>query len=493
MTIFLTSIAPNSIEGQSQAISSWNHGDSRVVSVNAPSESRELVRHFPEVNFIEPVRTAREVYSKPYPYVYDMLKIAEGLTTPNELVILINSDNYLLPSFNDQVDCIHSDLLGNKIGLVFSSRKDIGGSPSYNIYLQGFDCFIFISSSVKYLRPTELIFGLPWWDYWLPLEFQRTQAIAMSIHSLTSHNYHENRWSEAAYQNLAKEMAVINHINTNESSNQIGLESLNKIYDLSTLYIPRSKSNRLEQELRIAELDMFALSARVELLQELIDLTKVSCNNAFYFESLLSAHHPVEQTLLENLLAQMPHGEPFIVLFDAFQNSPGRHNQRWRKPISFSRDSDLTFLLITGIFVNFDSIRFSGLTQVQTVRINFPLVSIDEDCYLGLRFLKAAYRASDSGKRVTLSPKPKLIVWGAGDKLYREIRALKIFFRVAALCDASWKRVGTSVDSLRVQSIEECKSIDASFLYIASDTYYREIHSTATRDFSHLIIINDYM
>jgi hypothetical protein len=486
---FLTSISPKAIPSQLRAISTWRQQGGRILSINSEEEIKEIKGHFPDIDFVAPRRTAKTVYGKPYPYVYEMLKTAEKLSHPREMIVLLNSDNFLVDQATARFSQIHEKLLQGNLGLIFSSRKEVD-SPlgSYNIYLQGFDSFFFLAESISQLRESQFIFGLPWWDYWLPLEFERTQAIGMSVLSLTSHQYHTSRWSESSYQALSLEMRTTGLLALDESAHRVGLEALNRIYDRSTLFLSDLES--ISFEVSYSEIDFARLIEDVDLLEACIGLTRQYLGEALLFNSSSSRPHPLCGQILDYLVYNNESKEPFMVLFDSFQNAPGRHNQRWRNVNSISRDLNSIHLILCGAFVNLPQGVPSQSRLLKIVHVNFPLISIDQDFHFGISLLLSSAKNVTSEFKINHKERPSLLIWGAGEKLYREINGISIFFEVVAICDSNPKRIGASIDAYCIESPSKVDISNIKFLYIASEEFLEEITLQARRLFPDLIILN---
>lgn len=463
----------------------------KILSINSTPEIENLKGAFAGIEFIEPCRTAKSKFFKPYPYVYDMLQLALRNSEPDELIVLLNSDISLANSAEVQLKSIYEDLQGGKYGLIFLSRRELGGPPkTYPAYLQGFDAFIFLSKSIKRIGESRLIFGLPWWDYWLPLEFSNKMSIGISVSSFIMHPYHQSVWDESSYRTLAKEMRVLDYINTENCSELIGFEALGKIYDRSKLYFPCQWIDHIELESFQILIDNTSLVNRLAILEKYVGLHEVRADEFYCYNSELSSHHPLELEITRYIKGRNITSMPTIVIFDAFHNDPGEHSQRWNRPLYSADKPDVDILLLCGVFIDFDRTKVQGKTPTRILHFPFPLVSFKDELYLGLDLLNAAVGESYLISKFNHIDKPKIYIWGSGQKLSKEIETLKYFFRIEGIFDEDKRRIGASMDSYIIQdpSFILCDSVD--FVYIASNEFFEEIAEKVGLLFPNLKILN---
>lgn len=151
---------------QKQAISSWVYLGFKVVSINASDELTVLQPHFPNVEFVAAQRDARANYGKPYIYFDDILSYLAKQDC--RICGIVNSDIHFLRE--NLPALIYQNVLNS---LVFGSRIDIVSldAPAEGQIFDGFDYFFFDNNILPRFLPEDFCIGLPWWDYWLPLNF----------------------------------------------------------------------------------------------------------------------------------------------------------------------------------------------------------------------------------------------------------------------------------------------------------------------------------
>ena len=190
--VLATSIPPVNAETHGRCIRSWLRQGFRVISVNTASELAVLAHTYPEVEFIEASRDARESTGKPCVFIDDIL---EALALQPEPVCgIVNADILFL----------QDDGLGDRLRqaarnrFVFGSRMDVdnGNDTTGRMYHVGFDYFLFPTAWSREFDAGDMAMGTPWWDYTLPLScLERQRPISRVAGPVALHERHALNWS----------------------------------------------------------------------------------------------------------------------------------------------------------------------------------------------------------------------------------------------------------------------------------------------------------
>jgi hypothetical protein len=198
----VTSIYPGNPAPQKRAIASWRVvPGAEVISLNSAVELPQLQREGYDsgVRFVQAHRDGQELVGKPLVHIYDA--IATGLASDGSMVGIINSDIMLrVPS--GFVERLWPQVQG---GMVFGSRMDIpnADAPTGQVYYWGFDYFFMDRDSVDCLEDEPFFFGVPWWDFWLPISFiVADRRIARIASPIGFHVSHPTRWDPALYEKI---------------------------------------------------------------------------------------------------------------------------------------------------------------------------------------------------------------------------------------------------------------------------------------------------
>ncbi len=177
--VIATSLMQRRLEIQRRAVASWRAAGLEVVSLNVPEEAAALRPAFPDVRFVTPPRTAIETLGRPYVYVIDLLRTARDAGAT--IVGVINSDIVLEQS--DLVEVVRANVGGN---LLLGNRLDVPALEHGHRtpYEAGFDLFFMDAASVDRIPSSDMLLGMPWWDYWLPLT---AQAAGLGLIRLDGH------------------------------------------------------------------------------------------------------------------------------------------------------------------------------------------------------------------------------------------------------------------------------------------------------------------
>ncbi len=196
----LTSISPNRIEEQKKCVESWLRAGLRVTSLNCREEIEVLDSQFPGVVFHEAHNTTQRIFGKPYVAIDDALRYSVEL---NALVLLINSDIELKCGEKE----LREIFMQGDGGIVHFSRRDHDGDyQSQGAYFDGIDAFLFHACTAHVVPSSFLSFGQCFWDYILPLAFQRAGLPVYSVtkpilwHRLHRQNWDWNDWEKCSLE-----------------------------------------------------------------------------------------------------------------------------------------------------------------------------------------------------------------------------------------------------------------------------------------------------
>ena len=179
---------------QKTCIESWRAASFHPVSINSSSED------YPHsVSKISLQRDARSVTGRPHVYFQDMLAAAAEESEGRPFAIT-NSD-ILLSAGTDLPDRVSSLRRGQAI---FSRRIDIDEISSKEglSWQYGYDFFAVHPDDIMGLS-TDMVFGAPWWDHFLPLilHFSGCRINQIEPHQFR-HLKHEDRWDWDVWEKL---------------------------------------------------------------------------------------------------------------------------------------------------------------------------------------------------------------------------------------------------------------------------------------------------
>ena len=205
-TQVVTSLMPRRLSVQQAAVKSWQAIDWNILSVNSPNEIAEMRGRFPGVEFIATDRNAAHEVGKPLIYFDDLLLALEK--TDADVLGIINSDiiivqNATLPSADELAQAAEYSLtFGNRVN---SQHEDVFDGE---YYLGGYDWFLFGRDILKISLGSGLIFGAPWWDFWMPMAAILGHRDLINIRRpFAFHPDHPLGWNEEAFLNLGRRFA----------------------------------------------------------------------------------------------------------------------------------------------------------------------------------------------------------------------------------------------------------------------------------------------
>jgi hypothetical protein len=199
----VTSIYPGNPAPQKLAIASWRAvPDVEVISLNSVVELPQLQQEgYDGVRFVEAHRDGQEIVGKPVIHIYDAIET--GLAGDASMIGIINSDVML------RVSCKFVKRLWPQVdgGMVFGSRIDIpnADAPGGQVYSWGFDYFFMDRAALGCIEDAPFFFGVPWWDYWLPISFIiADRRIARVAAPIGFHVLHPTRWDPNLYKQVGE-------------------------------------------------------------------------------------------------------------------------------------------------------------------------------------------------------------------------------------------------------------------------------------------------
>jgi hypothetical protein len=198
----VTSIYPGNPAPQKRAIASWCALPGvEVISLNSAVELPQLQEegYGPGVRFVQAHRDGQEMVGKPVIHIYDAIET--GLAGDAAMIGIINSDVMLRVS-SKFVARLWPQVEG---GMVFGSRMDIPDADARagQVYSWGFDYFFMDRAAVGCIEDEPFFFGVPWWDYWLPISFIiADRKIARTASPIGFHVSHPTRWDPGLYEKI---------------------------------------------------------------------------------------------------------------------------------------------------------------------------------------------------------------------------------------------------------------------------------------------------
>lgn len=209
-----TSLTPGNLSVQRSSVDSWRRLGFTVASLNAADEIEKIQPLYPDVEFIQVQRDARQQYGKPFIYFDDLILYLQK--QGSEICGIVNSDIIIdHPGIRSYIENEAKD------SLLFGCRIDV---PSLEVRdgtvnIGGYDYFFFNRNIMHCYPQEEFCIGLPWWDYWVifwPIaNGMRTKKI---ITPVAFHLRHETSWGGNSWfplgQNFSSHVTVPFPINT---------------------------------------------------------------------------------------------------------------------------------------------------------------------------------------------------------------------------------------------------------------------------------------
>jgi hypothetical protein len=181
---------------QLTCIESWRHAGFEPVSVNSINEA-----YSHSVRMIPVRRDASAITGRAHVFLADLLAVVSTEARGRPFV-LMNAD-LVIPSTSALADRLAQIRPGE---FIFSRRIDIdqpgqtdGVAPRW-----GYDLFAGHADDISQLPDAGMVFGAPWWDYFLPLLMFMQGCRIYQIKPAVLHLNHTERWNWVAWKTLGQ-------------------------------------------------------------------------------------------------------------------------------------------------------------------------------------------------------------------------------------------------------------------------------------------------
>jgi hypothetical protein len=208
-TLLLTSIPPitkderfeQRLAYQKRCVESWIKTGHRPISLNTIHEINVLIDLFPDMEFRITRRTTEPIIHRPLVFIHDAL--TEGLSTECRRISLCNADVLFEPAIPI------TQAIADDIALAYSNRFDVPDERDLNRgkMFYGIDYANMSKAFVETIPESPFAFGLPWWDYWIPmLCLAKNAPVRLSAGGapLLRHKIHGDRWDHASFVFLSQ-------------------------------------------------------------------------------------------------------------------------------------------------------------------------------------------------------------------------------------------------------------------------------------------------
>ncbi len=177
----------------SRCFESWDKHYFEPVSINASVEKESDLGARLGIRRINVQKDAQKICGKPLVFLNDFLSVARN--EAKGPLVITNSD-ILLDIDIDTLQAIHKIEPGQS---VVQKRIDIGSISSRcgHEYTDGYDFFAFHCADVKKVWSNPFVFGMPWWDHFLPIIMLLEGIKQIPIkRKFVYHMNHFNRWDK---------------------------------------------------------------------------------------------------------------------------------------------------------------------------------------------------------------------------------------------------------------------------------------------------------
>lgn len=194
-------------------LQSWQDSGFQPVTLNAASEDLSALSLPATIDRRTLTRDAGAAYGKPLPYFGDI--IAEMKRHCDGVVALTNADIMLRLNAEDR-HVLRSLRPGQ---CIVSNRIDIDTPEDRTgeVYFHGFDFFALHTADLPDGLSNDLVFGVPWWDHFLPLWLYLSGLERVQISKdAVLHLRHDERWDAANWNALGQSFLHIlsSHLDT---------------------------------------------------------------------------------------------------------------------------------------------------------------------------------------------------------------------------------------------------------------------------------------
>lgn len=174
-----------------RCIESWIESGFRPVSVNSRREMDNQIRRENGICYEIVDQDASPVVGKPLVFLGDMLRVA---TKVSDGPVVITNADILLDTAYPILDVVENvqpgkGLLGRRIDI------DKVDARNGNEFENGIDFFAFHSRDLGRYVDSRFIFGVPWWDHYLPIAMALNGVnLSLLEDSFAFHLVHSERW-----------------------------------------------------------------------------------------------------------------------------------------------------------------------------------------------------------------------------------------------------------------------------------------------------------
>lgn len=200
--IILTSIPPNIRRTEKNGavldlryiqacIDSWIDAGFAPISINSRREFSTPPTHITGIDYVLVDRDAYAFVGKPLVYIQDVLRI--GAERSNGPIVMTNADILLRTSPK-----ILASLARLQPGQFIAERRldilslDCTNGKEFSL---GYDFFAFHSTDISEYADEGFVFGVPWWDHYLPLKMLLSGLEKINIlEPFVYHLQHDERW-----------------------------------------------------------------------------------------------------------------------------------------------------------------------------------------------------------------------------------------------------------------------------------------------------------
>jgi hypothetical protein len=185
-----------------RCIASWRACGFEPVTVNAEAEELHPLIAALDVQVVRVPRDARALTGRPHVYLADLLDAARRLSA--ERVFIVNAD----------IELEMSDTARDRLArlgpmeTVGVRRRDHGGEKSLATppYECGIDLLGAGREALDGIDAGTLVFGMPWWDHYLPLRLLWRGAQVVPCPEVRAwHLDHDGRWNKQQYVSSGRE------------------------------------------------------------------------------------------------------------------------------------------------------------------------------------------------------------------------------------------------------------------------------------------------
>lgn len=186
----------------SRCVHSWRDNNFEPMSINADIERQPEILNDLAIRRINVGRNAQELCGKPLVYLSDFVRsaceIANGPVAITNSDILLDISSETLEKFNKI-----------KPGQCFvAPRIDISSIESREgrEYRYGYDFFVYHSQDLDKLMESQFVFGLPWWDHFLPVVMYSQGVRQIGADRMFAyHLLHNERWDWQLWIHLGRQ------------------------------------------------------------------------------------------------------------------------------------------------------------------------------------------------------------------------------------------------------------------------------------------------